>query len=292
MTTFNTIEELLEILDNNPQVLSVVRSKILTDELIRMPHEFAEFRERTEKFQENTEKFQERAEKFQESTEKFRERTEKFQERAEKFQESTEKFQESTEKSLAEINTRLDIQHANFSRQNSALDRFRGAYAMEGTRRYRRDIARTIARGRGNRLLENVVLDDADLNFISVAAQDIDLSDTFGDVPERVIFSDFDTADLILRVTENDRDRTEFYIAIEASFTIHDEDVTKSTRVAKLIERVTGKSAFAVVAGAHIDPDVTGVIVRDENDFIRAADPEAALWYEVKVRDMQPDSPR
>ena len=101
MTTFNTIEELLEILDNNPQVLSVVRSKILTDELIRMPHEFAEFRER--------------AEKFQESTEKFRERTEKFRER-------TEKFQESTEKSLAGINTRLDIQHANFSRQNSALD--------------------------------------------------------------------------------------------------------------------------------------------------------------------------
>ena len=264
MTTFNTIEELLEILDNNPQILSAVRSKILTDELIKMPHEFAEFRE-------STEKFQERAEKFQENTERFRERAEGFQER--------------TEKSLSEINTRLDTQQANFNRQHSALDRFRGAYAMEGTRRYRRDIARTIARGRGNRLLENVVLDDADLNLISVAAQDLDISDTFGDVPESALFSDFDTADLILKVTENNRDRTEFYVAIEASFTIHDDDITKSTQVAKFIQMVTGTSAFAVVAGAHISPDLTGVIIQDEDEFIKAADPEAALWYEVKVRE-------
>ncbi len=243
MTTFNTIEELLEILDNNPPLLSAVRNKILTDELIRLPHDFNEFQERTGK-------------------------------------------------SFTGINTRLDTQHENFSRQNRTLDRFRGAYAMEGTRRYRRDIARTIARGRGNRLLENVVLDDADLNLISVAAQDLDISDTFGDVPERVIFSDFVTADLILKVTENSRDKTEFYVAIEASYTIHDDDITKSTRVAKLIQRVTGKSAFAVVAGAHINPDVTGIIILVENAFIRAADPDAALWYEVKVRDMQPDSPR
>ena len=257
MTTFNTIEELLEILDNNPPLLSAVRNKILTDELIRLPNDFKEFKESTEKFQERT-----------------------------------EKFQESTEKSFTGINTRLDNQQENFSRQNRALDRFRGAYAMEGTRRYRRDIARNIARGRGNRLLENVVLDDADLNLISVAAQGLDISDTFGDIPERVIFSDFDTADLILKVTENNRDKTEFYVAIEASYTIHDDDITKSTRVAKLIQMVTGKSAFAVVAGAHINPDVTGIIIQDENAFIRAADPDGALWYEVEVRDMQPDSPR
>ena len=176
MTTFNTVEELLEILDNSPQILSAVRSKILTDELIKMPHEFAEFRESTEKFRENTEKFQERMENFQKRTENF--------------QEGMEAFRERTENSITEINTRLDTQQANFYRLHSALDRFRGAYAMEGTRRYRRDIARTIARGRGNRLLESVVLDDADLNLISVAAQDMDISDTFGDFPESALFSD------------------------------------------------------------------------------------------------------
>ena len=246
MTTFNTVEELLDILDRNPRLMEAVRNKILTEELIRLPRDFAE------------------------------------------FQISTTEFQESTEKSLTEINTRLDRQHENYNSQNRTLDRFRGAYAMEGTRRYRRDIARTIARV----LLENVVLDDANLNLISVAAQDVDLSDTFGDVPERVIFSDFDTADLILKVTENNRDKTEFYVAIEASYTIHDDDITKSARVARFIQAVTGTSAFAVVAGAHINPDVTEIIIHDENDFIRAANPDAALWYEVEVGDMQPDSPR
>ena len=56
MTTFNTIEELLEILDNNPPLLSAVRNKILTDELIRLPNDFKKFQESTEKFQESTEK--------------------------------------------------------------------------------------------------------------------------------------------------------------------------------------------------------------------------------------------
>ena len=257
MTTFNTIEEFLDILDSNPRLLEAVRNKILTEELIRLPHDFAEFRKSTTEFQENTEKNFERI-----------------------------------DGRLDGIDEQLDRQRANYRKQDSAFDRLRGAFAMEGTRRYRRDIARTIALARGNRLLEIVVLDDADLNLISVAAQDLDLSDTFGDIPERVIFSAFDTADLILKVTENNRDRTEFYVAIEASYTIHDNDITKAAQVARFIQAATGTSAFAVVAGAHVNPDVTGIIIQDENDFIRAANPDSALWYEVEVRDMQPDSPR
>ena len=292
MTTFNTIEELLEILDNNPPLLSAVRNKILTDELIRLPNDFKGFQERTEKFQESTEKslteIGTRLDTQQESLTEIGTRLDTQQESLTGIGTRLDTQQES----LTEIGTRLDTQQENFSRQNRALDRFRGAYAMEGARRYRRDIARKIARARGNRLLENVILDDADLNLITDAAQGMDISDTFGDIPERVIFSDLDTADLILKVTENNRDKTEFYVAIEASYTIHEGDLTKSTRVAKLIQRVTGESAFAVVAGAHINADVTGIIIQDENAFIRAADPDAALWYEVEVRDMQPDSPR
>ena len=45
MTTFNTIDELLDILDNNPRLLEAVRSKILTDDLMKLPHEFTGFTE-------------------------------------------------------------------------------------------------------------------------------------------------------------------------------------------------------------------------------------------------------
>ena len=47
MTTFSTIDELLDILDNNPRLLEAVRIKILTEELIKLPHDFAEFKEKT-----------------------------------------------------------------------------------------------------------------------------------------------------------------------------------------------------------------------------------------------------
>ena len=48
-TTFSTIDELLDILDNNPRLLEAVRIKILTEDLIRLPHDFAEFKETTNK---------------------------------------------------------------------------------------------------------------------------------------------------------------------------------------------------------------------------------------------------
>ena len=56
MTTFNTIEELLDILDNNPRLLEAVRAKILTEELISLPHEFYEFKGEMKEFRKDTEK--------------------------------------------------------------------------------------------------------------------------------------------------------------------------------------------------------------------------------------------
>ena len=47
MTTFNTIDELLDILNKNPRLLEAVRSKILTDELMKLPLGFAGFEKTT-----------------------------------------------------------------------------------------------------------------------------------------------------------------------------------------------------------------------------------------------------
>ena len=48
MTTINSIDDLLRLLDENEEFLTAVRHKILTEELIKLPHEFAEFKERTD----------------------------------------------------------------------------------------------------------------------------------------------------------------------------------------------------------------------------------------------------
>ena len=49
MTTINSIDDLLRLLDENEEFLAAVRHKILTEELIRLPLEFDEFKKDTEK---------------------------------------------------------------------------------------------------------------------------------------------------------------------------------------------------------------------------------------------------
>ncbi len=271
MTTINSIDDLLRLLDENEQFLAAVRYKILTEELIRLPHEFGEFQKEVKVFQRDTKEFQRGAE--------------------ERFDGIDRRF-DGIDERLDGIDGRLDTQHALFSEQNRSLDRFRGAYAMEGTRRFRRIIARTIARARGNRLSATVVLDDDELNLISSNAEDMDMSDIYGDIPMETLLGNLDTADLVLKVTENNRNRTEFYVAIEASYTVEDRDIAKSTSNARLIARATGKDAYAVVAGASVRSEIRGTVIRDEYDFVKAHDPNAAFWHEVELRDMQPDAPR
>ena len=49
MTTINTIDDLLRLLDENEQFRDAVRYRILTEDLVKMPQEFREFKEDTEK---------------------------------------------------------------------------------------------------------------------------------------------------------------------------------------------------------------------------------------------------
>ena len=64
MTTINSQEDFLRALDENPQWLEAVRSRILDDELRQMPARFNAFVERTETFMERTEGFMHRTEEF------------------------------------------------------------------------------------------------------------------------------------------------------------------------------------------------------------------------------------
>ena len=49
MTTINTIEDLIRVLDENPEWLEVVRSRLLSRELLELPGKFAQFVETTNK---------------------------------------------------------------------------------------------------------------------------------------------------------------------------------------------------------------------------------------------------
>ena len=49
MTTINTIEDLIRVLDERPEWNEALRSRMLSRELLNLPQAFAEFAERTER---------------------------------------------------------------------------------------------------------------------------------------------------------------------------------------------------------------------------------------------------
>ena len=56
MPTFNTVEELVRILDSNPELLEALRARLLTRELLELPQRFSEFAAASEQRFENIER--------------------------------------------------------------------------------------------------------------------------------------------------------------------------------------------------------------------------------------------
>ena len=48
-----------------------------------------------------------------------------------------------------------------------------------------------------------------------------------------------------------------YYLVLEASYSIDDEDIIRATDHAKIVNAVTGLSAYAVVAGVRLDERIT-----------------------------------
>ena len=69
MTTINTIEDLLKVLDENPQWVEALRARLLTRELIELPEKFARFVEETnrrfEELNQRMDRFDQRMDGFE-----------------------------------------------------------------------------------------------------------------------------------------------------------------------------------------------------------------------------------
>ncbi len=69
MTTINTIEDLIRIIEENPEWLDRIRNLILTDDLLRLPERFNEFAERTDRrlsvLDDRQDRFDDRQDRFE-----------------------------------------------------------------------------------------------------------------------------------------------------------------------------------------------------------------------------------
>ena len=225
MTTINTIEDLIQILDEHPEWNEALRARMLSRELLNLPQAFAEFAERTER-------------------------------RLAVLETTLAEFIASTNQRLAALEegqARLEERQARLEegqvRIENDMSPLKAAHARNGALRITRRIAR-IMNCRQVRLLEaGEVLDW------------LDIADTAG-IPLNELES-FENADVIIEAAHRETGETH-YIAVEASYTANRRDTDRAIRNAGFISRFTGQPAHAVVAAQRVRADVELLIESGE----------------------------
>ena len=275
MVTINTIQDLLNLLDENPEWVDALRARLLTQELLELPEHFSQFAVTTNS---RLDKLEITLQQFIEATNKRFDALEARQSRLEatldQFIESTNQFIESTNQFIETANKRFDALEAGQARLEAGQDRHESEIKA-----LRRDIgvlrgghARTtairksagIARGMGLRRSRNLSMDDLyDMT---------DSADTSG-IHANVLTS-FANADLVMEATDSEGETC--YIAAEISYTVQYRDISRATRNSRFLTRFTGSPAFPAVSGEIIDDDVQDVIDSGE-----------VFWYHLSLEDLE-----
>ena len=225
MTTVNTIEDLIRILDEHPEWNDALRARVLSQELLNLPQTLADFAESTER------------------------RLTALEATQAEMQATLAEMQAALAKFIENTDQRLMALEAGVNRLDSHLAPIRAAHARNGALLIVARIARVVG------CREYRVLDLGDvLNMIDDADTD--------DIPPNELTS-FENADIIIEATPRDNGEIH-YIAVEASYTGGWRDVDRATRNAGYLTRFTGQPAHAVVAAQRIRPGIERLVERGE----------------------------
>ena len=282
MDTINTIDDFLQVLDENPKWVEALRARLLSRQLIELPEKFAQFIEATDKrfemLEQRFENFEQRLDRFIEATDKRFEmldkRFEMLEQRFERLEQRLDRFIEATDKRFENLETRVqsiqndvsilkDAQVQNATRIQSIqndLGMLKGAHARNAAI----GEAPHIAQDMGFNWTKNL----SQKNLWDLTK----ISDTSG-IPTNELRS-FHRADLIMEATG--REGETCYIAVEISFTVNGRDTTRALRNAGFLTKFTGKPAYAAVVGLRRDDRV--------QDSIESGQ---VFWYQLPMEVLQ-----
>ena len=161
-------------------------------------------------------------------------------------------FIAATEKRFAAVEARLDRIEDGQTRIRNDLGLLKGGHA--------RNVAERQA---------GLIVEDLGLEYVRALAFDdirsmVRAHDT-SDLAANDLRS-FRLADLILEAT--DQQGASCYVAVEISFTVNGRDTRRALRNAGYLSRFTGRQAFAVVAGVHVDDRIRDRIDAGEVSWI------------------------
>ena len=249
MTTINTIQDLLRLLDDNPEWVDALRARLLTQELLELPERFSQFAVEMTEFKASVERFIEATNKRFDAIEASHSRLES----------TLQQFIEATDKRF-DVN---EVQHARFDADMKALRSDIGVLRGGHARTIAIRKAAGIARGIGLRRSRNLSMDDLyDM---------MDAADT-SDIHANLLTS-FANADLVMEATDTGGEMC--YVAAEISYTVHDRDISRASLNSRFLTRFTGRPAFAAVSGENVDDDVQDIIDSGE-----------VFWYKLTSEDL------
>ena len=263
MTTVNTIEDLVQVMDQNPEWVEALRARLLTRELLELPQTVAELVA-------TVSEVVRRLDGVEQGQASLGERQTQLEERQARLEENQARLTESV--------ARLEASHAELAQRLTELAE---AMARMETRQDRMQDDLGWLKGR---IIYDIVRSDAaliadDMGFVwekSLVRADLrrlterhDVSD----LPRGEVRS-FQRADLVMQVS--DADGAESYIAVEASFTANGRDSRRALRNAELLTRFTGLPARAAIAGARYDWNLKEPVESEE-----------LHWYEIPSEDLE-----
>ena len=224
MATINTIEDLIRLLDENPEWVEALRSRILTRELLELPARFAEYTEANDVRMTAVEA-----------------RLDRLEQTLADFMEATARQFEIVNAHLASLDRRMDQLDRRMGRFERDMGWFRARHAAETVSAQSTRLARDL----GYRWTRTLTIDDLyDM---------VDESDT-RNTPVNTLRS-FRRADMIMDVVKIDTGEP-CYIAVEVSYTVNGRDIERAIRNAEMLTMFTGKDALPVIAGARKDDRV------------------------------------
>ena len=260
MFTINTIEDLIQILDEKPEWVDALRARLLTPELLDLPEKFTKFVANMDAFVAKVDAFVANMDAFVAKVDAFVAKVDKFIAEMNAFVAKVDKFIEATNKRLERIENRQDKAENRLDRIDISLGVLKGGHAR-------------------NAAVRNAALIAYDMGFelVGVLPQKkiISLVETqdAADIPKNERRS-FYMADLIVEAAGQDGETC--YIAVEISFTANGRDTRRAIRNAAFLTRFAGKRAYPVVAGMYKDNRIQSTIESGD-----------VFWYQLDAEDLE-----
>lgn len=265
MTTFTTVDELMQVLDANPHLLEGLRSRLLTRELLELPDTVSRLAERFDHLTGRLDRLTERVDQLTERMDQLTERVDQLTERVDRLADQmvhlTERMDRLTEQQQR-TNDRMDRLTEQQERTNQRLDQIvddLGRLKNVGTITTTREQAEVIAEFVGLHCRKQLLRNEIIALSLNRDTSDIGSGDLIS----------FRRADLIMEASGDDGGL--HYIAVEASFTADERDTRRAIRNAEYLTRFTGRPAQAVIASTRIDRRIQNVV-----------DSNMVVWYPLE----------